>query len=114
MLAEPLQPMYSQRFFAGRPSGAAAVEGLRLAGPKPGTSGGPGEEDPAGADSLRKTAGGVAQTVALAQRLVGARQAGKPVRGRGGVPVKKPKPWVSERRRVCIFLLFFYTCNYNA
>lgn len=100
MLAEPLQPLYSPKFFAGRPSAAAALEGSRKAGLNPGTAGGTREGDPAGTDPDTKTASGVAKTVALAQSLVGARQSGKVSRGPGAAAKKKVKPWLSQRRAV--------------
>eukprot|EP00884_Botryococcus_braunii_P003437 jgi/Botrbrau1/13094/Bobra.0187s0053.1 len=99
MLVEPLQPLYSRKFFAGRPSAAATLEGGRKAGPSLGASRRASNGDTVKSDSDHRTATGVAKTVALAQSLMGARQSGKPARS-AGVAAKRTvtKPWLSQRR----------------
>lgn len=106
LLADPLQPAYSRKFFAGRPSAAALLEESHSARHGPGTLEGTGQGEAAAGD-LAPTAAGVARTVALAQRLVGSRdlgfqKGGKPGKGRGsaGGSARVAKPWLAQGRPV--------------
>jgi hypothetical protein len=85
LIAEPLQPSFSRRFFTGRPSAAAALGFHRLAASKGAeTDVGPGEG---------VTATGVTRNVTLAQSLTDSRQAAKSGRAggvtKGGAKKKK-------------------------
>lgn len=103
LLTQPLQPAYSRKFFAGRPSAAALLEESHGGRPRLGTSEDTGQGEEAGAADLAPTAAGVARTVALARRLAGSRDSGSHKGGKGGLAAgtsNKAKPWLVLRRKV--------------